>query len=53
MTAVCPGGHTSTDDDYCDVCGLPIPAVEVADPATPPPPTDVPPQAPVSTGAAP
>lgn len=24
MTAVCPNGHTSTADDYCDVCGAPI-----------------------------
>ena len=26
MTAVCPAGHTSTADDYCDVCGMPIDA---------------------------
>lgn len=26
MTAICPAGHTSTSDDYCDVCGMPIPA---------------------------
>lgn len=24
MTATCPNGHTSTADDYCDVCGAPI-----------------------------
>lgn len=24
MTSVCPSGHTSTADDYCDVCGMPI-----------------------------
>ena len=24
MTSVCPAGHDSTDDDYCDVCGAPI-----------------------------
>lgn len=24
---VCPDGHTSTADDYCDVCGTPITAV--------------------------
>lgn len=23
---LCPAGHNSTADDYCDVCGLPIPA---------------------------
>ncbi|MDR3068759.1 MAG: FHA domain-containing protein [Cellulomonas sp.] len=24
MSAVCPAGHTSTSDDYCDTCGMPI-----------------------------
>ena len=24
MSSVCPNGHTSDADDYCDVCGLPI-----------------------------
>lgn len=24
MTSVCPAGHDSTADDYCDVCGAPI-----------------------------
>ncbi len=24
MSAVCPAGHTSTAEDYCDVCGMPI-----------------------------
>lgn len=24
MSVVCPAGHTSTADDYCDVCGAPI-----------------------------
>ena len=24
MTSTCPSGHTSTADDYCDVCGAPI-----------------------------
>ena len=24
--ATCPAGHTSTADDYCDVCGMPITA---------------------------
>lgn len=22
--AICPAGHTSTAEDYCDVCGLPV-----------------------------
>lgn len=26
MSSVCPSGHDSVADDYCDVCGLPIPA---------------------------
>jgi len=26
VTSTCPSGHQSTADDYCDVCGLPIPA---------------------------
>jgi hypothetical protein len=26
MTVNCPSGHPSTSTDYCDVCGLPIPA---------------------------
>ena len=24
MSAVCPQGHTSTSEDYCDICGAPI-----------------------------
>ncbi|KAA1425593.1 FHA domain-containing protein [Nocardioides antri] len=28
--ATCPSGHTSDSTDYCDVCGLPIPAGGVA-----------------------
>lgn len=24
MSAVCPQGHTSSSDDYCDLCGAPI-----------------------------
>src|SRR6476646_3205027 len=44
MTSVCPAGHTSTADDYCDVCGMPI-AAQPASAPTPPPPTDVPAQA--------
>ncbi|MFT4166253.1 MAG: FHA domain-containing protein [Microlunatus sp.] len=36
MTSVCPAGHDSTADDYCDVCGAPIDssAVSPASPAT-------------------
>jgi FHA domain len=26
MTSICPAGHQSSADDYCDVCGLPIDA---------------------------
>ena len=44
MTSVCPAGHTSTADDYCDVCGMPIAAAPAGAPS-PPPPTDVPTQA--------
>jgi hypothetical protein len=35
MTSVCPAGHTSSSDDYCDVCGMPIEqsAVDSAAPA--------------------
>ena len=41
MTAVCPAGHTSQSDDYCDVCGMPIEAgAATGEAATPPPPTD-------------
>jgi len=32
--SVCPSGHESAADDYCDVCGLPIPAGSAA-PAAP------------------
>ena len=40
MSAVCPAGHTSAADDYCDVCGMPI---EAGTPGpTPPPAPDVP-----------
>jgi FHA domain-containing protein/zinc ribbon protein len=45
MTAVCPAGHTSASEDYCDVCGMPIDK-SVQAPATPPPSTDPPTQAP-------
>jgi hypothetical protein len=50
MTAVCPAGHTSQADDYCDVCGMPIEAgAATGEAATPPPPTDAPTQAPEQT----
>jgi hypothetical protein len=29
MTSVCPAGHDSTADDYCDVCGMPIDATAI------------------------
>ena len=25
-TFTCPNGHASTSSDYCDTCGVPIPA---------------------------
>ena len=31
--AICPAGHTSSADDYCDVCGLPIDSTAGAAPA--------------------
>jgi hypothetical protein len=60
MTVVCPAGHSSEADDYCDVCGMPIdPSTGVlssskeqtapAGPATPPAPSDLPVEAPAST----
>ncbi len=33
MTRVCPEGHASTSQDYCDTCGMPM--VEAATPAAP------------------
>ena len=38
MSAVCPAGHTSSADDYCDVCGRPIDQSAVASESAPPPP---------------
>lgn len=35
MTSTCPSGHESGSDDYCDVCGLPIPAGGGTTPAAP------------------
>ena len=50
--STCPSGHDSASDDYCDVCGLPIPAGGSAAPASPAPadsqaPAAVPPAEPV------
>ncbi len=46
MSAVCPQGHTSSTDDFCDVCGAPIesaPAPPVAAaPSSPPAPAPSP-----------
>ncbi len=58
MTAVCPAGHTSTAEDYCDVCGMPIEAADggtspvAAQPGTPGPtqPAAQPPAAAGGTG---
>ncbi|HET6967013.1 MAG TPA: FHA domain-containing protein [Ornithinibacter sp.] len=37
-TFTCPNGHASTSNDYCDICGVPIPAGAAAsDPAATPP----------------
>jgi hypothetical protein len=47
MTAVCPQGHQSSAEDYCDVCGMPIEAGSGTPPVgTPPPPPDAPTQKP-------
>jgi hypothetical protein len=48
MSAVCPAGHTSTAEDYCDVCGMPIDAVAVT-PGQPPVPPEPPNHAPTTT----
>lgn len=37
MTSVCPAGHDSTADDYCDVCGAPIDETAVLPAAEPSP----------------
>src|SRR3954447_20127715 len=43
-TFTCPNGHASTASDYCDTCGVPIPAGAAAAPdpgaATPSAPPD-------------
>jgi FHA domain/zinc-ribbon domain len=36
MIAICPVGHASLAQDYCDVCGLPIESTTTAPPATGP-----------------
>nr|MDP9335731.1 zinc ribbon domain-containing protein [Actinomycetota bacterium] len=36
MTAQCPNGHTSSTDDFCDVCGEPISAAPVGGSASGP-----------------
>lgn len=35
MTSVCPAGHDSTADDYCDVCGAPIDSSAVSPDSAP------------------
>lgn len=53
MSVTCPSGHDSAADDYCDVCGLPIPAGGApAQPAAADPVPDAPAPAPVETTAA-
>ncbi len=37
MIAVCPAGHASLAQDYCDVCGLPIDSANAPSAAAPPP----------------
>ena len=60
MSSVCPSGHDSASDDYCDVCGLPIPAGSTSPPAPggldgvagdAPGPSEVPPPAPAAPAA--
>ena len=50
MTAVCPAGHTSSSDDYCDVCGMPIAEGAGAAATAPPPPPEAPEHAPTTVG---
>ncbi|MFT4215705.1 MAG: FHA domain-containing protein [Micropruina sp.] len=36
--AICPAGHTSAAEDYCDICGLPVTAgPDAGAPSAPPP----------------
>lgn len=37
MSAVCPQGHTSQSEDYCDICGAPIESATSTPPAVPSP----------------
>jgi hypothetical protein len=47
MSAVCPQGHTSSTDDFCDVCGAPIePGPSAFAGTSKPPVTPTPPAAP-------
>jgi FHA domain/zinc-ribbon domain len=52
MTSVCPSGHSSAADDYCDVCGAPIEPNQqpAANPKPAPDPTPVPSASAVSGG---
>lgn len=55
MTSTCPSGHESGSDDYCDVCGLPIPAgggTTTAAPAAPDPAPAAPEPTPAPTTSA-
>ncbi len=53
MASICPQGHTSGADDYCDVCGAPIAAgAGLAAPAPVARPTAPVASAPAGTGAA-
>jgi hypothetical protein len=51
MTSVCPAGHDSTADDYCDVCGAPIDATAVLPTAAPAPSPAAPTSEPGATAA--
>lgn len=54
MSAVCPNGHTSDSEDYCDTCGAPIPegAVTPGAPEAPEPSAGLPPPSPDGTASA-
>lgn len=47
MSAICPNGHESASNDYCDVCGAPIPLQNVTPDVRPPTPLSARPAAPV------
>lgn len=42
--AICPAGHQTSQSDFCDICGLPVPAQATAVTPVPEPPTPVPAQ---------